>query len=503
MLEARFHSLFSGLDRAYGTYTTSGNPIPGQKHLGQARTYQADVTDELWRNHLAGDRGIGIIPICDDATCRWGAIDIDVYDNFSIADFEAQCAREKLPLVLCRTKSGGCHAYLFLKAPAPAAHVRHILASWAQALGYGSSEIFPKQDRLAGPDDCGSWINMPYFGGDSTRRFAILDGEPLSSAAFLELAESRMAPIEELTTLTLATEEELSGAPPCLQTLCTQGEPSAGLHLFAFNLGIYVKIKYADKEPEEQAELMRTLIGKYAPSFPAENLESAIIKSVQKKDYFYRCKEPPLKGVCNKTLCRTCKHGIGCSGLEIKDLEKYGTEGAVYHLTVNGQRMRLKCTEDLIKQQRFHLACVEQIVILPDSVKEPQWRALVQSLLEDCIIVEAPDEVGQEGLFVHLLSRYIGGSFAGEAPECLLNGQGWSDGSVFRFLLNDLVLRLEQDRFQAVKAPVAIATYLKKLGAVEEEITIRGKPMHVWAVPLDAFAAVTEKFDDKVDKPAF
>ena len=43
----------------------------------------------------------------------------------------------------------------------------------AEKLGFAGSEIFPKQDALAKPEDKGNWLNMPYFGGDATDRYGI------------------------------------------------------------------------------------------------------------------------------------------------------------------------------------------------------------------------------------------------------------------------------------------------------------------------------------------
>ena len=33
-------------------------------------------------------------------------------------------------------------------------------------LGYGGSEVFPKQIQLKSSDDTGNFLNLPYFNGD-------------------------------------------------------------------------------------------------------------------------------------------------------------------------------------------------------------------------------------------------------------------------------------------------------------------------------------------------
>jgi hypothetical protein len=53
-------------------------------------------------------------------------------------------------------------------------------------------EVFPKQNQLTSTEDCGSWINMPCFGGVENGRYAIRpDSSPLSLDEFLDFAEGR------------------------------------------------------------------------------------------------------------------------------------------------------------------------------------------------------------------------------------------------------------------------------------------------------------------------
>ena len=63
--------------------------------------------------------------------------------------------------------------YLFCSEPVSAMTMRGKLMEWSVALGYSGVEVFPKQISLAGPKDIGNWINLPYFNGDHTVRYAI------------------------------------------------------------------------------------------------------------------------------------------------------------------------------------------------------------------------------------------------------------------------------------------------------------------------------------------
>jgi hypothetical protein len=80
----RFRALFDGLQRHYGTYDVTGvEPDERGKRKGKATTVQQPVTDELVRRHLAGEQSLGMVPVRDDATVRFGAIDIDVYADLN------------------------------------------------------------------------------------------------------------------------------------------------------------------------------------------------------------------------------------------------------------------------------------------------------------------------------------------------------------------------------------------------------------------------------------
>ena len=156
-IENRVFKLFSGLDRAHGSYNLSGKITEKGKKQGNALTKTEPATEELWQQHLDGKYGLGIFPLKDDGTCKWGAIDVDIY-NLDFTKLEKDLSKIKLPLIVCKTKSGGAHIYLFLKDFAEAKLVRTKLMEAAVTLGYSGVEIFPKQIRLASEKDFGNWF---------------------------------------------------------------------------------------------------------------------------------------------------------------------------------------------------------------------------------------------------------------------------------------------------------------------------------------------------------
>ena len=177
----KFKSIFYGLDRAYGQYKSDGQLVNG-KASGQAFIKKAPVTDQLWIDHIEGkDPSLGIIPIRDDSKCIWGCIDIDTYplDHKKIV---RKIRELELPVVMCRSKSGGAHVFLFTKEPVQAKLMRDKLQEWAGELGYANCEIFPKQIEIkADRGDTGNFLNLPYHGGDDSMRHGFSDDGNASS----------------------------------------------------------------------------------------------------------------------------------------------------------------------------------------------------------------------------------------------------------------------------------------------------------------------------------
>ena len=72
-----------------------------------------EVTDKLWQEHIEGkEPALGIIPINENNECRWGCIDIDVY-NVDHLVLMRNIKGLSFPLVTFRSKSGGAHLFLF------------------------------------------------------------------------------------------------------------------------------------------------------------------------------------------------------------------------------------------------------------------------------------------------------------------------------------------------------------------------------------------------------
>lgn len=195
---SRFAALFAGYSKAYGTFLIRGN-APDGKAIGKAQTLRGQPTDKIYQLHLEGDGGgLGVIMLREDNTVFFGAID---YDNKTMDHLKAEAKIRELglPLVLCRSKSGGGHFYCFTAEPVPAAVMRARLEEWTAMLGMSdTTEAFPKQAERYNENDIGNWINLPYFNADATNRFAFRDGREIGLLGFLDYAESQRQTAEQM-----------------------------------------------------------------------------------------------------------------------------------------------------------------------------------------------------------------------------------------------------------------------------------------------------------------
>ena len=196
----RFMKLFRGYESALGQYRVKKKEADG-KMSGRAVTVSEPATEINFEQHLNGNEYIlGIIMLKQDNSCNFGVIDIDIRGqvklNESLEDLEEKI--RQTPLVLCRSKSGGAHLYLFCEPAIAAIDMVQKLNEFAASLGYGGSEIFPKQISRANERDRGNWINLCYWDGNKTERYAIHEGKKLNLEQFIDLAEQKTVTYEQL-----------------------------------------------------------------------------------------------------------------------------------------------------------------------------------------------------------------------------------------------------------------------------------------------------------------
>jgi hypothetical protein len=483
----RLMSLFKGNDRAHGTFQPSNNRDDG-KLKGVAKVLKEKTTVAHWQDHLEGTTGLGVIPIKDNNRCHWGAIDIDQYD-LNHKKLIQKLEKMKLPAVVCRSKSGGGHVFFFFSQEIPAEELQSKLTGIAGSLGYAGCEIFPKQTHLlVDRGDTGNFLNMPYFGGERTTRYAFsVEGDAISLEDFLVFAESRLQEPEAFLSLKTApakAQDLLPHGPPCLQTLCAQGFGEGGRNNALFNLGVYARL--ADSDNWEQ------LVAKYNMDYMKPPLGhgevNTIIKQLQKKEYFYKCDDQPIASFCNKAVCMSRKFGVGPgqSNNDFSSLTKINGDPPVWILNVDGKRVELS-TEALVSQPQFQRECVSQINKFPITVNPRAWQTRMQLLLDSVTIVEVPPDATHRGEFEDLLSSFCCDRARGDTREDIMQGIAvWTEGKVF-FQIKDVKKHLQVNGFTHYTSN-KMTIRLTDLGAEKMFWRIKTKGVHVWALPEEFFA---------------
>jgi hypothetical protein len=494
---SRFRALFAGLPRAWGEYVEAAQ---GERK-GRGITRQGALGDAQFTRHLAGKQRLGIVPIRDDNSVVFGAIDIDDYST-TPAQFTEQLV--DFPLCVTRSKSGGTHIWLFLAIPLPAAAVRDWLTQVALLIGYPGAEVFPKQSALASDEDVGNWINIPYFDAERTTCYGVLpDGSSQLFADWLDTAEASR--VDALPEIKLAEPDLLEGAPPCLQTLARQGIPEGMRNKALFAFGVYAKKAH---DPGWEDFLGQINVKYMDPPLQHREVEDTI-KSLRRKKYFYPCAQDPIRSVCNKALCRKCEHGIGGDvgdpGISIESISKVDSDPPFYFVQVNGQRIEIAESGYLLNQVQFRKLVFEKLDIIPQMIKEAAWAALINELMKNAHHVEAPSDASAYGQFIFHLTQFCTARQMARTRDELLLGRPWRDdgagdpppqskmrGLVW-FRSSDLLAYLERQRFRAFTTQRIWAILREDLGAEHAFWNIRGGGVNAWGLKMGT--GQTEPFD--------
>jgi len=373
----KFKQIFSGLTIAYGQYQPGDRGENG-KQQGKAFIVRKTVTDELWTNHLKGKgAALGIIPITENNDCRWGCIDIDEYD-LDHTSLIKSIRNLKLPLVVCRSKSGGAHVFLFTKENIPASLMQSKLKKMAIVLGYEGSEIFPKQTEiLVERGDTGNFLNLPYHNQMKGLRYAINDnGAGCTLEEFYKLYDEfslRKEEVEQIKTEEKKIEEAFPGGPPCLNKLATIGFGEGSRNNALFNIAVY----YKQSNPDTWEDKIVEANSKHMNPALSNSEVQQLIKSVNRKGYDkYRCKDAPINSVCQAGLCRTKRFGVGYGEEEMPilgSLTKYTSNPPQWFLDVGETRIELK-SEQLYNSGMFALACLDQANKIVPVPKPKDWK---------------------------------------------------------------------------------------------------------------------------------
>ena len=536
----RFALLFRGSPRGHGTYMVqTGSAAAGTKLEGTRKTVHSPATDTHFEGHLAGTYGLGAVPLLLNPPGHtvWAAIDIDVYLDFDLPAFAKMVSARGLPLVVCRSKSGGAHNYVFFSEPVDTQLVRKRLKEWASVLGYPSAEVFPKQDRLSETEkvtcpacqgvkgvkiclrcegsgeveseNCwGNWINLPYQAGSRSTRYALSgEGKALSLDQFLEKAEaskissSTLEEFELFESLDQADNGDDEEAPPCILRMMSSKVVAGGRDQALFAAALYYKRAY----PDSCAEKVENFNLKFlVPPLGQEDVRK-IVRSALKKDYNYRCREHPLAGLCDRETCEERKFGVlfgrsklaGTLALDLGPLLKIQTQPVTWRWEINNKVVEFT-TEQLTTQRLFLRNVLDITNARPRPIKPRDWEKLLDEAIATARIEEPPEDATNEGQLLFHLNKFCTGRAPARALDELLLGKPYFDPETGRncFVLADLLAYLTQQRVSQLSEKT-VYTKLMDRGLQVHASLLKGKLVTYWSLP--PLEKQTENFE--IPKP--
>ena len=503
MSATRFAAIFEGLAEAYGVFKIEKTTANG-KNTGKAAIIREPRTMDLWEGHLSGKgTGIGIIPINEDNMCKWGCVDVDQYplDHKALVE---KINKLKLPLVVCRSKSGGAHCFLFTTDWIDAKDLQTTLQSISAALGYGGSEIFPKQVKLhLDRGDVGNFLNLPYYNAEEGLRYAIKeDGTSATLDEFFAMVEKNVQTPEQILKLQITETPDaiLKDGPPCLQTLCKDKISEGGRNNGLFNIGVYLRKAYPDSW---ETEILNYNMQFLEPPLPLSEV-NIVAKQLDRKEYAYKCSDSPINSYCNKELCRTRKFGVGAAvqGAAIANLRKYNSTPPVWFLDVNSEPLELD-TDALQSQPVFQKACMEQLNFMPRSVQKPVWEARISALLSEMkenesAVIEVSQDASTSGQFYDYLEEFCSHLQIASDKEEILLRRPWTDeeDNMTYFRLRDFEAHLKKNKFFEFKAH-RIAQRLRDINGESTVMKIKGRSVRVWSIPS------FDKGEVEIEPPTF
>ena len=516
----RMMSLFAGYSRASGTHGMPEREPSGKWSIKKtAKTLNTGPTAKLWEQHLAGKRPLGVVPIMDDSTCVWGSIDIDEY-NIDLLEVVARVENAKLPLVPCRSKSGGMHLFMFTSAPVSAGRMQETLRSLAASLGFEGSEIFPKQTNIE-QGDFGNWLIAPYFGGTFGDKLQYQHGLKKSGAEqtateFLSYAEKMRVTAEQMTGLVKKNKSSEASArskshrvasdpsapfgdgPPCLQLLSASGFPEGGRNNALFHIGVYLKKAY----PEDWKKRLEDDNQKYMrPPLPFEEVLS-VQKQLEKKEYLYKCKDQPMASYCDKVTCLSRSHGVGDGMVVpvITHMRIIDSEEPEWYVSLKGSNKALVLNDerDLTDFKRFRNQCVRQLHITFHLLSDLYWTAIYQAALANKQVDDAPKDLTPIGEFQSLLEKYLTNRQSGTSREDLFRDAPWENEGEqhYEFTMVGLAGFLRHQGFKFTRQQPG--RWIRELGGgpLNEHnggvTKLKGKTLRIWQVPINVVEKTPE-----------
>lgn len=483
-LAKQLAELFQGSTDVRGVYDMRKPTTIDGKVKGKPHTEMTGPTEKHWYEHLTTMIGLGVSPIEKkgkiDNKVRWAVIDIDKYDFDYGPTLKAV---ENTPFVPVRTKSGGLNLFVFFKAWVSAGAARKCLIDISRRIGFGGSEVFPKQSKiLIERGDSSSWVNMPYNGGRESERYGLApDGSRLSIEQFISLANIRRTTLKDLNALEISgtsqkDHEHIPDGPPCLQWLTDNGFPKGSMNRALINLGVY----YKRATPDTWEERVEQANKKWMTPGTREEVKQ-VINSLNKKGYSYTCTEEPMCSHCDSVTCSQRKFGVSATLQlpKITELTKIKTVPPVYFMTVEDNRIGPITSVDLMDSMTI-ARIIFEVTNKPLMIKRVDWFKFLTDLMTDIDELDSPETRGEYGRLMEQLGEYLVSGHVTEVKTEVVMGRVYADGDKRMFQLSSFINYLTQHGFKYNRNE--IVAILKEEKIKSKVLKIKDRQYRVWVM---------------------
>lgn len=444
---------------------------------------KSSVTVGLWEQHISGEKRIGCTPLQEDSSVFWGALDVDVYQKEdTLEKLNKKVSENNLPFVVCRSKSGGAHIYMFLSEPVAAKDMIDKLKSFSAFFGQGVSEIYPKQPKIGTRKDdskYGNWINMPYS-GNPTLQYAFNEtGDALDPEEFIEAAYKKRVTAEQFHNLTVPSNstEIFPEGPPCLNYIFSErAQESESRNTTLSNVAVYLK----KSNPSEWKQLIHSYNRMFSEPLNDREVE-AIISSYGKKDYKYQCAQEPLCRYCDAKQCGQTKYGIGGEDFmpNNRSLVQLKSDPPLWYLTLDDTEIQLS-TAEFDNFNLFNQKVMERLLYKFPPIKQEDWLKQQNLLLKNCTQIDIPFEMTPVGQLVELVSNFCD-SAVEEANHIKHGPVKRSDGN-YLFRMAHLKDYLDQQRFKDMPSNKVLSVLKKVLKAEPDRVQLDNINTRCWRI---------------------
>jgi hypothetical protein len=375
-----------------------------------------------------------------------------------------------------------------------------MMDKWAVAVGHKGVEVFPKQSKLLkgknGKLQLGNWINLPYMGGDNTIRYAFRNGKRLTLAEFIIAADKAQISEEEVSNQVLV---EHGQAPPCVQRMLSEGVPVGNRNEALYGITVYLKRAFPDDYEGRAMDVNTSVFGKSLPRSEA----GRTIVSAGRPDYSYRCHEEPCRSLCDKDTCVKRKFGINRTEFDLlsakqalpifTDLTKYLSDPIRWEFKLDGISVTNMATEALLSWKMMRIAIADKLTRVAPNIKDEEWQRILQPLMDDARIIEAPDDASISGVIRERLREFAGKTdllAKGEDLQerrSLLRGVPCvivSEGErCVAFRSSDFINYLKRTKSEELKG-VNLWFSVRGLGVRHTKLRVGEHNVNLWCIPV-------------------